>query len=472
MTELFLDKYLAGYEYLVLQCDIGDPARLIEVLRAQGIQDPEHILHVRSFLDHDRPYKPPLEHAAVQARAHLTYEGVYVDREGNSLPPAAVVQSLVEHLQGWSSIIGHHGLMMLEVHCLEPRTIVRFMPQCESLHMDAYHRFSQQLLVEADRFIMAAVEGGLCPDWKFFKKYPSRHPYTRITLSYLRKCDYTIRHPNEADVPVLVAFERRCLPESQAASIEEIGHRIARYPKGQCVVEVDGQLAAVAYSQRVSHNAAVDERGETVQPAWAHADDGAVAELLYALCPSVGQKTHGHDLVTFMTHWLALKDGIETVTGAARCERYLERSAHGLEGLMANVRDYMQRYAIGPEADTRAPEAKLSAFRTRWLLRIFQDMGVMTAPNQVYDLKNLIQRLGILPKYERLCAALVRLLAREQVLHVAGDRIEVMPLATTFALQDVEAEGARFVAEFTKKLGCCDLPRQGPHATLGPGRIR
>ena len=125
--------------------------------------------------------------------------------------------------------------------------------------------------------------------------------------------------------------------------------------------------------------------------------------------------------------------------------------------LMANVRDYVQRYAIGPEADTRAPEAELSAFGIRWLLRIFQDMGVMTAPNQVYDLKNLIQRLGILPKYERLCAALVRLLAREQVLYVAGDRIEVMPLATTFALQDVETEGARFAAEFTKK-----------HATFQP----
>ena len=444
-------RTLAGYEHLVLQGDIGDPARLIEDLRARGIQDPEDILHVRSFLDHDRPYKPPLDHAAAQARTHLAYHGVYVDREGNSLPPAAVVQSLVEHLQGWSSIIGHHGLMMLEVHCLEPRTIARFMPQCESLHMDAYHRFSQQLLVEADRFIMAAAEVGLCPDWEFFKKYPNRHPYTRITLSYLRRRDYTIRHPNAADAPALVAFERRCLPESQVASVEEIRQRIARYPEGQCLLEANGQLAAVAYSQRVSRAAGPDERGEAAQPAWAHTDDGAVAELLYALCLSTGQNTHGHDLVTFMTNWLALKDGIETVTGVARCERYLQRSAHGLEGVMAVVRDYMQRYAIGPEADTRAPETELSIFGTRWLLRIFQDMGVMTAPNQVYDLKSLIQRLGILPKYERLCAALVRLLAREQVLHIAGDRIEVMPLAITFALQDVEAEGARFSAEFTKK---------------------
>ena len=443
-------RTLAGYEYLVLQGDIGDPARLIEGLRAQGIQDPEHILHVRSFLDHDRPYKPPLDHTAAQARAHLAYHGVYVDREGNSLPPAAVVQSLVEHLRGWSSIIGHHGLMILEVHCLEPRTIARFMPQCESLHMDAYHRFSQQLLVEADRFVMAAQEVGLCPDWEFFKKYPSRHPYTRITLSYLRKCDYTIRHPNEADVPALVAFERRCLPEFLVASVEEIRQRIACYPEGQCLLEVDGQLAAVAYSQRVSREVGPDERGEATQLAWAHTDDGAVAELLYALSSSTGQKTHGHDLVTFMTNWLALKDGVETVTGAARCERYLDRSAHGLEWLMANVRDYMQCYAIGPEADTRAPETELSAFGTRWLLRIFQDMGVMTAPHQVYDLKNLIQRLGILPKYERLGAALARLLAREQVLHIAGDRIEVMPLASTFALQDVAAEYARFSAEFTK----------------------
>jgi SAM-dependent methyltransferase len=403
---------------------------------------------VRSFLDHDRPYRPPLDHAAVSARSHLAYHGVYVDREGRSLPPAAVVQSLVEHLKGWSAVIGHHGLMMLEVHCLEPGTIARFINQCESLHMDAYHRFSQQLLVEADRFIMAAAESGLYPDWAAFRKYPTRLPYTRITLSYLRKRGYTIRHPGRADVPAMAAFERRCLPVSRAASAGEIGRRVSQYPEGQCLLEVDGRLAAVAYSQRVSHDLGRIEPGDDAPPVWVHAADGAAAELLYAVCPGAEDKALGRDLVTFMRHYVALKDGVEVVIGEARCERSLELSERGQGGMTATLRDYMDGQAIDAEADTRAPEAELSAFGTRWLLRIFQDMGVMTTPDQVYDLPDLIRRLGILPKYERLCAALLRLLAREQVLRLSGECIQMLPRASTLALRDVETECGRFAADF------------------------
>src|SRR5438094_3801798 len=114
--------------------------------------------------------------------------------------------------------------------------------------------------------------------------------------------------------------------------------------------------------------------------------------------------------MAFMTSWLALKDGIEAVIGASRCARYLEFSEHGQREIMATVREYIHGCTISPEEDTRAAETELSAFGTRWLLRIFQDMGVMQTPHEVYDLQDVIQRLGIVPKYARLCAALVRLL--------------------------------------------------------------
>src|SRR5262249_41929086 len=235
------------------------------------------------------------------------------DRQGNSIAPAAAVQSLVEHLQRWSSIIGKHGLMMLEVHCVAPQTIARFMNQCESLHLDAYHRFSQQLLVEADRFLMAAAEAGLFPDWALFRQYPPRLPFTRITLSHFQKRDYTLRHPRAADVAALVALEARCLPASQAASAEEIGQRVTRYPEGQCLLEVGEQLVGVAYPQRVSRAAGTAEPAPSTKAEWAHSADGMVADLLYVVCPGAQHKQRGHELIAFMTNWLALHDGIEAV---------------------------------------------------------------------------------------------------------------------------------------------------------------
>ncbi|HXH09318.1 MAG TPA: SDR family NAD(P)-dependent oxidoreductase [Alphaproteobacteria bacterium] len=443
-------RTLHGYDYIVLQGDIGDPTRMIEDLRAQGIADPEKILHVRSFLDHDRPYQPPLDIAAAEARAGIAYHGVYVDRHGNSLPPAVVVQSLVEHLKRWAAIIGNHGLVLLEVHCVAPETVARFIQQSESLHLDAYHRFSQQLLVEADHFIMAAAEAGLFPDWKCFRKHPRRLPFTRITLNYFRKRDYTLRHPTAADVAALVAFEARCLPASQAASAEEIRQRVTQYPEGQCLLEVDGHLAAVAYSQRVPQQDGAAERDATMKATWAHRDDGAVAELLYALCPSPEHKTHGRELIEFMSHWLGLKDGVEVVTGISRCERSLDAAVGGFQGMMATIRQYIQTYPISVQDDTLAAETALSTFGLRWLLRIFQDMGVMATPQQVYTLDDLIRQLGIIPKYERLYAALLRRLERQQVLSITGKRIAVLQGAATFALRDVAAECGRFSAEFAK----------------------
>src|SRR5262249_41720003 len=97
-------RTLHGYDHIVIQGDIGDPVRMIEDLRAKGTRDPETIFHVLPFLDHARPYPLPLNSVAAQARANIAYSGVYVDRQGDSIPPAAVMQSLVEHLQRWSSI--------------------------------------------------------------------------------------------------------------------------------------------------------------------------------------------------------------------------------------------------------------------------------------------------------------------------------------------------------------------------------
>jgi ferredoxin len=110
------EKYRLGkwIELSRRRWNTGDPERLIEDLEENGIQDVEKILHVRSFLYHDRPYIPPLDTSSANVRANISGEGVHVDREGNVIPPGFVMQSLVEHLERWSEVIGRHGLLMLD----------------------------------------------------------------------------------------------------------------------------------------------------------------------------------------------------------------------------------------------------------------------------------------------------------------------------------------------------------------------
>ncbi|MCB0191740.1 MAG: class I SAM-dependent methyltransferase, partial [Anaerolineae bacterium] len=183
---------LADIPHLVLPGDIGDPEQLMLNLQAHGIE-PEDVLHIRSFLDHNRPFIPPQDNEAAEHRAGTPYEGVFVDTTGHLIPPHVMVQSLVEHLERWSRVVSRHGLIILEVHCLSPEIIANNLDLSESLHFDAYHAFSGQHLVEADTFLMSAAEAGLFPQADFVRHYPKTLPFTRITLTYFEKRPYRIR---------------------------------------------------------------------------------------------------------------------------------------------------------------------------------------------------------------------------------------------------------------------------------------
>ena len=111
--------------------------------------------------------------------------GVHVDAAGGAIEPAVAVQSLVEHLARWREAVQGHGLLLLEVHCVQPTTIRRLNHATEALHFDAYHGFSGQHLVEASTFMLAAADAGLVPQTRTALRFPHLARYTRITLNRL-----------------------------------------------------------------------------------------------------------------------------------------------------------------------------------------------------------------------------------------------------------------------------------------------
>lgn len=154
------ERTLQQYEHFTISGDIGDPAGLVATLANAGI-DVERVLHVRSFLDHDRTYRPPKDMSGVMSWERIPIDGVHIDADGKLIPSAKVAQSTVEHLRRWSGAINRHGLAMLEVHCLSPQDTAQFLDEAESLHFDAYHSMSRQLLLDAKTFLMCAAQAGL-----------------------------------------------------------------------------------------------------------------------------------------------------------------------------------------------------------------------------------------------------------------------------------------------------------------------
>lgn len=322
---------LKGIDHIILKGDISNPEGLLSDLKQKKIQDVENIIHVRSFIDHDRPYIPPLDTSAAKARINISGEAVHVDKEGTIIPSEFVMQSLVEHFNRWSKAIGRHGLLLLEVHCLPGKIVKKYRDKCESLHFDTCHGFSQQLLVEAELFLMAAAEAGLFTCRNSFKRYPKTLPFTRITLNYLEKRDYRIRYAQMKDLPALEKLEQKCWEANMRTHVSTLEKRLRQHPAGHLIIELDNQLGGVIYSQRITNLDNLNDASiDTVDTL--HNEKGTIIQLLgLNIAPEIQDKNLGDQLLEFMLQRCSLMNKIEKVIGVTRCKDYNNHNTVGLE---------------------------------------------------------------------------------------------------------------------------------------------
>lgn len=315
------EETLAGIPSLVIHGDIGDPQKM-EVDLSDHIEDVSQVLHIRSFLDHDRPWLAPKDVNALERRKRIEYQGVYVTRQGQKIEPHVVVQSLVEHLQKWGGIRSKHGLIVLEVHCLPPGIVSRYLNETESLNFDAYHAFSGQFLVEAEVFIMAAAEAGLFPQLPSSRIFPQYLPYTRITLNHFERRDYRIRFADERDMEVLLKLDESCFPKAICATESVLSQRIQNYPEGQLVIEREGRILGAIYSQRIPDKKALHYTSVGDIPKL-HDSKGPYLQLISLnIFPEYSDQQLGSQLLNFMLYRSSVMNGIQEVVGITRCVTY------------------------------------------------------------------------------------------------------------------------------------------------------
>ncbi|SEF35422.1 Acyl transferase domain-containing protein, partial [Variovorax sp. NFACC28] len=320
-------RTLADVPHCLVQGDIADPQRLVVDLAAQGILDTERILHVRTFLDHDRPFVPVKDEAAAQRRQGQEYSGVYVARDGGEVKATHAVQSLVEHLRRWHAVVAGFGLVMLEVHCLRPQMVRRLQNQTESAHFDAYHAFSGQQLVEAPVFLMAAAEAGLFPEVGVSRCIPKTADFTRISLHRLTSKPYIVRHPTWEDLPTLKQLDCASQPEALRTASAELERRVQDHPLGQMVLEVEGQIVAALYSQRIESIGALRGCGHRELPSL-HRPEGRCVQLLgLYVMPQMQGRGYGDALIDLMLTYCTAQESVDVVVGVTRCMNFAQHKA-------------------------------------------------------------------------------------------------------------------------------------------------
>ena len=148
--------------------DISAPKKLAKKLKDNHAIDLEDLLNVRSFLDHNRIYTKP---------KNLTYKkststGAFC-HQGKRILNHELQQNLKEHFKAWYPYLNKYGLLIVELHTIDPKKSAENIGKTAITAYDATHGFSDQYIIEYNLFLEAALDAGLKPDKQHEYTFPS-----------------------------------------------------------------------------------------------------------------------------------------------------------------------------------------------------------------------------------------------------------------------------------------------------------
>lgn len=159
--------------------DIGNPAEINQKLEQHYQVKLEDLLNIRSFLDHNRPFNQPVQTKYPESNS----TGAFAHR-GALLNNGAVEQSLVEHFLKWKPYVQKHGLLLIELHTLDPNLVQLNLGKTPCTAYDVTHGFSDQYIVEVEVFNQAIERAGLSINKAHNYKYPNSELST-VTINLI-----------------------------------------------------------------------------------------------------------------------------------------------------------------------------------------------------------------------------------------------------------------------------------------------
>lgn len=161
--------------------DVGRPDLLADTLKQDHAIDLGDLLNVRTFLDHNRPWVAPTKPSSLTRIS----TGAFAHR-GARLAPRDVESSLTEHLRRWTPYVQRHGLLLVELHTIDPELAARHVGATLAPAYDATHGFSDQYILELGAFERAAAAAGLYADTAVGLRFPDSELAT-VSVNLLRE---------------------------------------------------------------------------------------------------------------------------------------------------------------------------------------------------------------------------------------------------------------------------------------------
>lgn len=160
--------------------DISNPDRykndLLENLNI-NIND---LFHVRSFLDHNRIYKKVKQTLDINYSTKCAYA-----YKGEHISSNEIISNLIHHFSQWKDHISKHGLLLLELHGIDPHLSASNKSMTPTIAYEATHGYSDQFILEHEVFLECAKSAGLNIVKKYSKCFPTKELAT-ISLNIFK----------------------------------------------------------------------------------------------------------------------------------------------------------------------------------------------------------------------------------------------------------------------------------------------
>ena len=229
----------------------------------------------------------------------------YVDRRGRVCDALTIVSAWQQQLRALAAKAGASPVVIAESHGGD---------------VEWLHRLAAEPTISADAFLILAASAGLFND-DIAVRSPHSSQRSRFSLHRLTRRDYVVRHAAGKDLERLCELESLCWQHTRTPK-EQIHARLQTYPQGQFVLEKDGEVLGVIYSQRIaSVDALMACRADDVHRL--HDPSGSIIQLLAVnVDPRTQNAGYGDQLLELMLQRCGLMTGVEQVVGVTLCKSY------------------------------------------------------------------------------------------------------------------------------------------------------
>jgi hypothetical protein len=164
----------------VIWGDISNPDLLAKDLEENYDIKLSELLNVRTFLDHNRVWETPQKALGRKSKG----TGAYASK-GKRIQNDVVEANLREYLAKWKPYVDRFGLLLIELHTINPEIAAANIGRTSVTAYDATHGFSDQYIIEIEGFLKICSEIGLHPDMNAFRKFPDSEVAT-VSINLLK----------------------------------------------------------------------------------------------------------------------------------------------------------------------------------------------------------------------------------------------------------------------------------------------